>query len=73
MHRGVVPRRNGLYIAVPAGRDVAVRPLEDDEHLPLAHPVDLVIRPPDMTHDGEVIAIVVEQHRVVRRDEPVGT
>ena len=59
-------------VAVPAGRDVAVRTLHDDHQLALPQPVDHVVGLADVAHDREVVALLVEQHGVVRRDEPVG-
>ena len=38
-------------VAVPAGRDVAVRALDDDEQLVLAEPVDQLVRPADVADD----------------------
>ena len=59
-------------IAVPAGRDVPVRALHDDEQLALPQTVDQVVGLSDVTDDREVVAVVIEQHGVVRRDESVG-
>ena len=49
-----------------------MRALHDDEQLALAQSVDHVVGLADMPDDREVVAVLVEQHRVVRGDEPVG-
>ena len=48
-----------------------MRALHDDEQLALPQPVDQVVGLADMADDREVVAVVVEQHGVVRGDETV--
>jgi hypothetical protein len=66
----VVPRRDEVAGGVPAGRDVVVRPLHDDEQLVLTELVQLVVRAAEVAVDGEVVAALVQQDGVVRGDEP---
>ncbi len=58
-------------VAVPAGRDVAVRALHDHEQLALSEAVDQIVGPADVADDREVVAVLIEQHGVVRGDESV--
>ncbi len=48
-----------------------MRALHDDEELALAEAVDQVVGLADVPDDREVVAVLVEQHGVVRRDEAV--
>ena len=69
-----VPGRRGRRARrVPARRDVAVWPGHDQQHLAaVLEPVDLLVRPPDVGDDRQVVRVLVEQDRVVRRDEAIG-
>ena len=48
-----------------------MRTLHDDEQLALPETVDHVVRLADVADDGEVVALLVEQHGIVRGDESV--
>jgi hypothetical protein len=71
MNRDEVPRRHARTLAVPPGRDVAVRTLHDDEQLALAQTQDRIIGLSDMPDDGEVITVLVEEHCIVRGHKPL--
>ena len=48
-----------------------MRALHDDEQLALPQAVDHVVGLADVADDREVVALLVEQHGVVRRDQSV--
>ena len=57
---------------VPARRHVAVRAGDDQQHLTVPEPVDLLVGPADVGDDRELLGGLVEQDRVVRGDELTG-
>jgi hypothetical protein len=54
---------------VPAGADVAVTPLNDQQDLAVAEPVDLLVGASDVGEHGELGGVVVEEDRVVGGDQ----
>ena len=46
-----------------------MRPLDDNQQLVLAELVHLFVGPTDVRDDRELLAILLEQDRIVRRDQ----
>ena len=70
VRRVEVPRwRSDGSRRVPAGRDVSVATHDDKQDFPIPESMDRLIGPTDMGEDGQVLSFLVEQNRIMGRNE----